>query len=154
MRACLDDLLGAVYSLMYAKHYKFSSRPQALSEKDIGNVLVRARKMAVARMRIEGKWTAGFYFNNGLFRTSAVYHRALKILTGSEDKLEKLLSAAEKLYEHARKIPWASESVKSVHDEVNNLKHTSGGISDGRDVQFDTAVKAVDEILELIEALK
>lgn len=157
LQACLDDLLGAVYSLMYAKHYKFSSRPQALAQKDIGNVLIRARKMALSKLRTEGKWTAGFYLNNALFRTSAVYHRSLKILTENEEdnnNLGKLVPCAKKLYEEARKVPWSNESVEKVHSEVICLKHTSGGISGGRGVQFDTAIKAVDEILEFIEALK
>src|SRR6202140_5722996 len=144
LQACLDDLLGAVYSLMYAKHYKFSSRPQALGQNDIRNVLVRATEMAVSKLRTEGKWTAGFYFNNALFRTSGVYHRSLKILTGNEESNNKGLKVlgpcADKLYQEARKIPWANESVRKVHCEVNGLKHTSSGIGSGRDVPFETAV--------------
>jgi hypothetical protein len=158
LQACLDDLLGAVYSLMYAKHYKFRNRPQALEQNDFQNVLVRARKMAVSKLRTDGQWTAGFYFNNTLFRTSAVYHRALKILTGNEKAHDKnvgeLRPIAEVLYKKARGIPWVNDSVRKVHCEVNGLKHGSSGISGGRDVQFDAAVRAVDEILELIEALK
>jgi hypothetical protein len=158
LQACLDDLLGAVYSLMYAKHYKFDTRPQPLGQKDIQSVLVRARRMALSKLRTEGKWTAGFYFNNALFRTSAVYHRSLKILTGNEESNNKGLKVlgpcADKLYQEARKIPWANESVRRVHCEVNGLKHTSSGISSGRDVPFETAVRAVAEILEIIEALK
>ncbi len=157
LQACLDDLLGAVYSLMYAKHYKFASRPQALGQKDIGNVLIRARKMAVSKLRTEGKWTAGFYFNNALFRTAAVYHRALKILTGNEESKKwvwELEPDAMNRYQAARHAPWANKNVSKVHAEVNDLKHTSSGIIDGRDVEFETAIAAVSEILELIEALK
>jgi hypothetical protein len=158
LQACLDDLLGAVYSLMYAKHYKFVSRPQVLGQGDIGNVLVRARKMAVSKLRTEGKWTAGFYFNNALFRTAAVYHRALKILTGNEQSknvyVDTLEPDAKKRYQGVRNATWVNESVGKVHKEVNCLKHASGGIIDGRDVEFETAIKAVGEILELIEALK
>jgi hypothetical protein len=157
LQACLDDLLGAVYSLMYAKHFKFSSRPQALGQNDIGNVLIRARKMAVSKLRTEGKWTAGFYFNNALFRTSAVYHRAVKILAESEESreyLDKLEPIAKQRYEDARHASWSNTNVRKVHDEVNGLKHTSSGISGGRGVEFDIAVEAVGEILDLIEALK
>jgi hypothetical protein len=64
LQAWLDDLLGAIYSLMYAKRHKFVSRPQTLAQKDIGNVLIRARKMAASKLRTEGKWTARFHFNN------------------------------------------------------------------------------------------
>jgi hypothetical protein len=158
LQACLDDLLGAVYSLMYAKHYKFVSRPQALGQKDMDNVLIRARKMAVSKLRTEGKWTAGSYFNNALFRTAAVYHRALKVLTGNEQVkniyVDKLEPDAKKRYESVRQVPWANGNVRKVHDEVTDLKHASSGILGGRDIQFDTAVGAVSEVLDLIETLQ
>jgi len=155
LRACLDDSLGAVYSLMYAKHYKFVSRPQALDQKDIGNVLIRARKMATSKLRTEGKWTAGFYFNNALFRTAAVYHRSLKITTGDEtSSIKILIKTAEERYRQARGVDWMSKSAMKVNCEVNSLKHTSSGIIDGRKVEFEHALAAIDEILDLIEALK
>jgi hypothetical protein len=157
LQACLDDLLGAVYSLMYAKHHKFSSRPQALGQNEFLNVLVRARKMASSKLRTDGKWTAGFYFNNALFRTAAVYHRAIKIVTGNEDSREyvdKLEPEAKKRYEDVRHASWTNGNVRKVHWEVNGLKHDSSGISGGRGVEFEMAVEAIDEILNLIEALK
>jgi hypothetical protein len=109
LQACLDDLLGVVYTLMYAKHYKFDDRPQPLAQENMDSVIVRAKDMATLKLRTEGKWTAGFYFNNALFRTSGVYHRALKILTGNE--LEKkdvgvLRPLAEKLYNERKGSPW------------------------------------------------
>ncbi len=157
MQACLDDLLGAVYSLMYAKHYEFDDRPQPLAQANVDSVVVRAKDMAALKLRTEGKWTAGFYFNNALFRTSGVYHRALKILTGNE--LEKknvgeLRPIVENLYEQRKGSPWEHGHVKQVHDEVIDLKHTSDGIIEGRNVPFATAADAVEELLNLIEALK
>ena len=157
LQACLDDLLGAVYSLMYAKHYEFDDRPQPLAQENMDSVIVRAKDMAALKLRTEGKWTAGFYFNNALFRTSGVYHRALKILTGNE--LEKkdvgvLRPIVEKLYKERQGSPWEFGHVKQVHDEVIDLKHTSKGIIEGRNVPFATASEAVEELLNLIEALK
>jgi hypothetical protein len=61
LAACLDDLLGAVYALMYAKHYEYIDRPQSLSERDVKNVQIRAENMAIKKVRTDGKWTAGFY---------------------------------------------------------------------------------------------
>ncbi len=113
--------------------------------------------MAASRLRTEGKWTAGFYFDNALFRAAAVYHRALKILTGNEQSKKwvwELEPDAINRYKGARNAPWANKIVSKVHDEVNDLKHTSCGIINGRDVEFETAIAAVSEILELIEALK
>jgi hypothetical protein len=156
-QACLDDLLGAVYSLMYAKHYKFNNRPQPLSQKDIGNVLIRARKMSASKLRRDGKWTAGFYFNNALFRIAAVYHRSLKIVTGNEEKENiyvRQLEPIAKRFCEDRQYSWVNQSVAKVHDEVNNLKHSSRGIISGRNVEFKEAIMAVNEILSLIDALK
>jgi hypothetical protein len=157
LQACLDDLLGAVYSLMYAKHYDFDDRPQPLAQANVDSVVVRAKDMASSKLRTEGKWTAGFYFNNALFRTSGVYHRALKILSGNE--LEKkdvwvLRPIVGKLYENRKGSPWEYSHVQQVHDEVNGLKHKSKGIIEGRNVLFSTAVDAVEELLNLIEALQ
>jgi hypothetical protein len=157
LQACLDDLLGAVYSLMYAKQYEYDDRPQPLAQADISNVVVRAKDMAALKLRTEGKWTAGFYFNNALFRTSGVYHRALKILTGNELEekgLGVLRPLAEKLYEQKKESPWENDHVRRLHKEVNDLKHTSDGIIEGRDVPFATATEALEELLNLIEALK
>lgn len=157
LQGCLDDLLGAVYSLTYALHHRFSSRPQTLSQQDIANVLLRARKMSSSKLRTNGKWTAGFFFNNALFRTAAVYHRSLKIVTGNEDTkkyVDDLEPDAQERYHAIRQAPWVNQRVRKVHGEVNNLKHTSAGILGGRSVQFGDAVGAVGEILDLIETLR
>lgn len=120
LQACLDDLLGAIYSLMYAKHYGYDDRMNPLSTKDINAVLIGSQDMSNLKMRTEGKWTAGFYFNNGLFRTSAVYHRVLKIVTGNElteKNVGTLRPIAEKLYKQKRGQPWTNTHVRSLHKE-------------------------------------
>jgi hypothetical protein len=80
--ACLDDLLGATYNLFYATHYGYTDRQNPLTEHDIGNVVVRANDMAQCKVRLDGKWAAGVFFNNALFRLAGIYHRALKIAAG------------------------------------------------------------------------
>ena len=158
LQACLDDLLGAVYSLMYAKHYEFDDRPQPLTPENMDSVVVRAKDMAASKLRTEGKWTAGFYFNNALFRTSGVYHRTLKILSGNELTRKDmgvgvLRPIVEKLYKARKGLPWEYRNVKQVHNEVVELKHKKGVI-EGRNVPFATAADAVEELLNLIEVLK
>ena len=155
MQASLDDSLGAVYSLIYARNYEYDDRQQPLGPKDIGAVKTRAMDMATGKVRTEGKWTAGFYFNNSLFRISAVYHRALKIITGRETEkvyVDTLRPIAEALFHGWRHQNWANENVKKLHKEVNELKHTADGVYEGRDVKYDEAARAVDELLNLIEA--
>lgn len=113
--------------------------------------------MCSSKLRVDGRWTAGFYFNNALFRTAAVYHRSLKILTGNEESrkyVDELEPDAQLRYDALMQSPWANQSVRKVHTEVNNLKHTSGGILGGRSVQFSDAVTALAELLDLIEVLK
>lgn len=116
--------------------------------------------MAVRKVRNEGKWTAGFYFNNALFRTAGVYHRVLKIITGNEQQTKKRLYVdqlrpiAEIRYKQARNSFWRSNHVQRVYSEVNDLKHTPSGIIQGRDVPFEDATEAVKELLTLIEGVK
>jgi hypothetical protein len=155
MQAALDDLLGAVYSLIYAKSHGYEDRHQSLGSNDIQAVVVRATDMSSGKVRTEGKWTAGFYFNNALFRIAAVYHRALKIITGKENSkkvVDKLLPIAKELHEHWRDGRWANVKLAKLHKEVNGLKHSSSGIYLGRTIRFEEAIQAVDKLVNLIEA--
>jgi len=146
----LDDLLGAVYALVLARNHGYDDRLHALDPRDIHAVSVRARDISIGQVRTEGKWTAGFCFNNALFRISAAYHRALKIVTGNENKklyVESLLPAV-----HALHPQWQNANLVKIHEQVNDLKHTAEGIYRGRDVWFDEAVSALVELMSLIEA--
>ena len=114
----------------------------------------RAKDMAHYRVRTEGKWTAGFYFNNALFRIAAVYHRILKVVVGDNSKPFKVLvPEAHELFKKAQHRDWESGMLKRVNCEVNGLKHTDEGIIEGRKVSFSEAVRAADELTTLIEAL-
>jgi len=157
LAACLDDLLGAVYSLMYARHYKYDDRPQPLAPEHLDHVLVRANDMANLELRTEGQWTAGFYFNNALFRLAAVYHRTLKIFVVEPETkahVPDLLPEVKAKYRSLTNADWVDASLAKIHCEVNGLKHSPQGVIEGRDVPFDSSLKAVDEMLTLIEALK
>jgi len=157
MQASLDDLLGAVYSLIYARSHAYDDRQQALDPKDIQAVRIRAMDVSTGKVRTEGKWTAGFYFNNALFRISAIYHRALKIVTGKENEkqyVDTLRPIAESLFQNWEHHRWTSTNLVTLHKEVNDLKHTADGIYKGRDVEFSEVVRALDELLTLIEAWK
>jgi len=159
MQSSLDDMLGAVYTLIYARHHDYDDRRHALGPQDIQAVGVRAADMSTGGVRTEGKWTAGFYFNNALFRISAVYHRALKIVTGKEHEKNEiyigtLRPIAESLFQNWENRGWTNTNLAKLHKEVNELKHMPDGIYQGRDVQFTEAVGALDELLTLIESWK
>jgi hypothetical protein len=154
--ACLDDLLGSVYNLFYATHFEYADRLKTLSEHDIGNVAIRANDMGQCKVRIDGKWAAGVFFNNALFRLAGVYHRVLKIAVDkptSRDFPYALLPEVEKLFRAATKLDWKHTHIQAIYKEVTDLKHTPDGIFEGRSVRFVQAIDAVDEILTLVEAL-
>lgn len=140
----LDDFLGAVYALIEAKQHVFNDRINPI---DITAVKKRADKIAVGRVRRDGKWIAGFYFNSALFRTAAVYHRFLKVITSQNHNVPTLRAVAQRLYP-----TWTSNNLHLVHSQVNNLKHTPRGVHDQRSVTYAIAVSAISELLDLIDA--
>ncbi len=140
----LDDFLGAVYALIQAKQQGFADRTGPIQ---ISAVAKRAQMIAAGRVRTDGKWIAGFYFNNALYRTAAIYHRVLKIVVGQKAYVPVLLPQAQALYPQ-----WTNAKLGLVHSQVNDLKHTPRGAHDQRTVTYDDAVTAVGELLSLIEA--
>jgi hypothetical protein len=140
----LDDFLGVVYALIQAKQYGFTDRTAPI---DITAVEKRASMIAAGKVRLDGKWIAGGYFNNALFRTAAIYHRVLKIIVGGNGFVPTLLPKAQALYPQ-----WTSHNLDQVHTQVNDLKHTPRGVHDQRTVTFAAAVAAAGELLDLIEA--
>lgn len=139
----LDDLLGAVYALLQAKQHGFTNRTSPIQ---ISAVEKRAQKIAEGKIRLSGKWIAGFYFNNALFRIAAVYHRVLKIIVGGNDHVPVLVPKARRLF-----AQWTNSKLAIIHREVNDLKHTPRGVHDQRMVTYDDAVAAAGELLSLIE---
>jgi hypothetical protein len=143
--ACLDDFLGAVYALTFAKQGGFKNRP----DRSISIVAVEklARQMASGQLRTDGKWIAGFHFNSALFRTAAVSHRILQIIVGRDGNVPTLCDEAEKLYPK-----WSSGNVRKVCTEVNKLKHKRKALLERRNVAYEDALAAVGELLDLMEA--
>ena len=58
----LDDFLGAVYALVLAKSLGFTDRPTG-NQTERDKVQVRAKQVSTGRIRLDGKWMAGFHFN-------------------------------------------------------------------------------------------
>ena len=144
-QSSLDDFLGAVYALIRAKHQGFRDRPgRTIAIKPVAQ---RAARIAAGDLKTDGLWIAGFYFNNALFRTAAVYHRMLKVITGGNGYVPALLPRARTRYPN-----WASTELSKVHSQVNELKHDPQGIYHGRTVTYAEALAAARELLDLIEA--
>ncbi len=99
---------------------------------------------------------AGFHFNSGLLRLSAVYHRSLKVVTGNIGKKKDIPTLLSELDEptHFQKWAghaWSRTNIAKVHKEVNDFKHTAEGLNAGRNVPYTVAVEAVEELLVLLE---
>ncbi len=149
----LDDLLGAVYSLILARHHHFVDRTDRPIEIDV--VRKRAEQVKRGDVRIDGKWIAGWHFNSALFRAAAVYHRLLKVAVEKPETQEyvpKLRPKVEALYRQWKKADWSSERIHAVHTQVNTLKHSPPGVHDVRTATFEDAVAGIDELLNLVEA--
>jgi hypothetical protein len=149
----LDDLLGAVYSLIFAKHYHFVDRPDRAIEIDA--IRKRAEQIQRGVVRIDGKWMAGWHFNNGLFRVAAVYHRLLKVASGQPDlkrPMAKLLLDVKIIYRQWTGADWINDHAQVIYEEVNTLKHTPEGVYSARKATFDDAIAGIDELLRLVDA--
>jgi len=149
----LDYFVGVIYSLALAKERNFQNRTK--TKTDAGVVLKRAEEFGGGRLSERGGWSAGFLFNGALVRISAVYHRALKIVLGkpnTDEHVWKLRPKAETLYTQWTKRTWNNSNIRTVHGEVNTLKHDSGGTRQKRTATYEDALLSVTELLDLIEA--
>lgn len=144
-QSSLDDFLGAVYALIRAKQEGFRDRPGRTIA--IKPVVQRAGRIAAGSLKTDGLWIAGFYFNNALFRTAAVYHRILKVITGGNGFVPALLPTATARYPN-----WDNTQLSKVHSQVNELKHDPQGVYHGRTVTYEEALTAACDLLDLIEA--
>jgi hypothetical protein len=149
VESSLDDFLGVVYALILAKRHNFQDRAnRAVNFKPVAQ---RAARIAKGDVKTDGQWIAGFYFNNALFRTSAVYHRILKVITapakGGSDNVPTLQTAGVALY-----AGWNHINLHAVHRQVNELKHKPQGVSLGRQATYQEALTATCDMLDLIEA--
>lgn len=160
--AVLDDLLGAVYALVLALHNEppFKDRPPG-QKIEIDPLIARANGLAERRIRLTGTWMAGFHFNSAIFRLSSVYNRTLKVITGQidirggvgkRDNPNSPISVAKDIYKKWTSDVWKDENIGNVHDRVNELKHEAVGFYWSRNVSETEAVRALEELLILLEA--
>lgn len=155
--SALDDFLGAVYALIFARRGGFKERRGQTPEPEPPRT--RARQLEKGEVRVDGAWMAGFHFNSGLYRFAAVYHRVLKLAASAECLQRKkkptvgdLLPDVESRFATWTGHTWTHPHLSAVHNEVNLLKHEREGIYATRRVGFDEGVSAAEELLQLLEA--
>jgi hypothetical protein len=147
----LDEFLGALHALILARIQGFVERMPG-TPIEIPVLRIRSAQIASGRLRLDGKWMAGFHFNSALLRLAAVYHRGLKILTGRVGYVSPLFKNLDPIYRGWTGHPWSNTNIHRLHGEVNDLKHTPQGLYGGRNVTYAQAVAAAGELLQLFEA--
>jgi len=78
-------------------------------------VQIRAEQVSNGQIRLDGAWMAGFHFNSGIMRLSAVYHRLLRVITNNHAKgqwVETLL----------KQVPyaWTPTEITNVHRKLTS----------------------------------
>jgi hypothetical protein len=147
--ATLDDFLGAVYALIFARHNEppFQDRSGPI---EVPVILKRAENVAACTIRTSGTWLAGFHFNSALFRIAAAYHRGLKVVSGKGTSKRVLKGDLLKIVEPA--FPsWRHEKLEHIYREVNDLKHQASGLSHTRKVTWAQPKAGVEELIDLLE---
>ncbi|MCC7178926.1 MAG: hypothetical protein IT177_11105 [Acidobacteria bacterium] len=153
LAATLDLFLGGVHALFLASEGGFKERRRQPIELKV--VHKRAEDLSSGKLRQDGLWSAGFHFNSGITRLSAVYHRILKIVAPpltDDDAIGVLLPRVSRMYCDLTGSPWRHSAMGAIHAEVNRLKHSEGGLGKERKVGLPLAVQAADELLTLLEA--
>jgi hypothetical protein len=141
--AVLDDLLGAVYAAIACLEEGFVGKA---GESEMAPALDRAKQVASGVIKTHGNWMAGFHFNSGMFRISAVFDRMPKALAGGH-------ASAAAQYKAKTGHDWVNTNAHLIRDEVNRVKHDADGVFKKREQAMGTLMQAFDELLHLAETL-
>ncbi len=148
--AVIDDLLGAVYALIAARQEKFKGK---LGKSDFPPILDRSKLIAGGKPKVSGNWMAGFHFNSAMFRLSAVFDRLPKSLAGCSHGEGCCEHGAGARYRKLKGKAWPNQQLHDIRKEVNAIKHEAIGVYKGRRANLSAALAAVNQILDLTEAL-
>ncbi len=166
----LDYLLGALHGLLQAKRLKFRDRDHSLADAR-GRAadgteywqygpLVRVGFMREGKLRVDGAWAAGFYFNSALARMAAVLDRAVRrkaIQRGLlQDPWPRRCGPPPTVWDLLKRLglPQFTRrklALARVYQEVNPLKHSPAGLAERRNVTMAAAIAAFKELLALLE---
>lgn len=146
----IDDLLGAVYALIAARQENFKGK---IGESEFPPILNRAKLIASGNPKNSGNWMAGFHFNSAMFRISAVFDRLPKSLAGCKHGEACCEHGVAAKYRKAKGKVWQNQYLHGIRKEVNAIKHDAIGVYKGRRADLNAALAAVEEVIELAEAL-
>ena len=135
----LDITSGALASLIRAEQLEYIHRGEALPPEYYPKLSERVARMTAGTLPPHGRWIAGYYFNSALLRLGAAREITKRLL----DKLDK------------GKLPpgpnLKSMSLDCVYAEYCSLKHDLRSLRVGRNVTFEHALQALDELIAVLE---
>jgi hypothetical protein len=156
-REPLNYLLGALHGMLQAKRLQFKDRDHALDDvrgRSAEGIeyweygpLARVRLITQGKLRVDGAWVAGFYFNSALARVAKAAKKGLKrrgTRTGRPPSVRELL----------RELglgTFTRGKLADVYEETNALKHNPAGLGKRRNVTMADATAAFEQMLELLE---
>lgn len=164
----LDYLLGALHGLLQAKRWGFKDRAHALDDSRGRSAeggeywsygpLVRVGHMTQGKLRVDGAWVAGFYFNSALVRMAAVFDRAVRrkaIQAGLDiDPRPRGSGPPPRVWDLLRGLGlsrFTKGKLPLVYEEANPLKHKPAGLAKRRKVTMADATAAFEQMLDLLE---
>ena len=166
VRDPLDYLLGALHALFQAKRLRFKDRNHPLHGKSGDSpegieywqyaALKRVRRMSQGKLRVDGAWTAGFYFNSALTRIAAVFDRVVR-RKARQRRLDqpppgsRQSPSVKELLEALGLAELRTRELIAVYDEVTPLKHKAIGLAKRRNVTMAVAIAGFGQMLDLLE---
>ncbi len=160
LRDSLDYLLGALHALFRAHQLEFVDRSGPLNATYWTGPLTRVRYMEAGEIRTDGKWLAGFYFNDALARIAAALDRMVTLI----ERRTHGAKQSGKLRERLQALRWGTwctpdfilpggqpSKAYRVYAEGNFLKHDPSGCAPGRSVSFADAIAGLGEVLDLTQ---
>jgi len=165
----LDYLLGALHGLLQAKRLGFKDRDHALDGERGRSAqgveywkygpLVRVEHMTQGKLRVDGAWAAGFYFNSAVVRMAAVFDRAVRrkaIQAGLDvgDPRPRGSGPPPRVWDLLHRLGlsrFTKGKLAHVYEEANPLKHRPAGLAKRRNVTLADATAAFEQMLDLLE---
>ncbi|MBI4479228.1 MAG: hypothetical protein HY651_04310 [Acidobacteria bacterium] len=143
LRDLLDLEVGALASLIRADDLDYQDRPDPLPDEYYDTLHNRVMKMSEGTLPPKGRWLSGYYFNSALLRLGASADKTVGILRSLERQTKDMDDQSKPL-SHPLKL-------HAVLEECRLLKHDLAGLGQGRRVKFDEAVKALCDLVSVLE---
>jgi hypothetical protein len=123
--ALLGFLLGAIYSLREATLLSEDGYSDEHLLPEYADILYEVMDSLITDGKpVNSRWLAGYHFNSGLNRISALNNRISKYVIGR-----------------------LQDFTPDARNEVNRLKHDVQGVIKGRNVGMEDAIEAVEKLL-------